>query len=177
MPAITIGGPPGAGTTTVAKLLKERTGLHCVYAGEMFRNKAKEMGISLADFGKYVEKHKEIDVELDEAMMAVLKKGDVILEGRMSGWMAANRKIHAFKVYIDAPEQVRAQRVANRESKDVKTVLKENRVREKSERKRYLAEYGFDLLDTKCYDLVIDSGDKTPEQITELIVIGGGMFH
>ena len=177
MPAITISGPPGAGTTTVAKLLKERTGLPYVYAGEMFRNKAHELGMSLADFGKYVEKHHEIDEELDEAMMAVLKKGNVILEGRVSGWMAANRKILAFKVYIDALEQIRAQRVANRESKDVKAVLKENRAREKSERKRYLAEYGFDILDTKCYDLAIDSGDKTPEMITELIVIGGGMFH
>ena len=91
--------------------------------------------------------------------------------------MAENERIRAFKVYIDADEKIRAQRVANRESKDVKQVLKENRAREKSERKRYKAEYGFDMLETKCYDLVIDSGDKTPEHITELIVIGGGMFH
>lgn len=177
MPAITISGPPGAGTTTVAKLLKERTGLPYVYAGELFRNKATEMGMSLADFGKYVEKHHEIDIALDDEMMALLKKGNVILEGRVSGWMAEKKKILAFKVYIDAPEKVRAQRVANRESKDAAVVLKENRVREKSERKRYLAEYGFDILDTKCYDLAIDSSDKTPEHITELIIVGGGMFH
>jgi CMP/dCMP kinase len=177
MPAITISGPPGAGTTTVAKLLKERTGLPYVYAGEIFRNKAHEMGMSLADFGIYVEKHHEIDVELDKEMMDVLRKGDVILEGRVSGWMAAKEKILAFKVYIDADEKVRAKRVAERESKDINAVLKENRAREKSERKRYLAEYDFDILDTKCYDLVIDSGDKTPDHITELIVIGGGMFH
>ena len=79
MPAITISGPPGAGTTTVAKLLKERTGLPYVYAGELFRNKAKKMGMSLAEFGRYVEKHPEVDVELDKEMMKVLKKGDVIL--------------------------------------------------------------------------------------------------
>lgn len=177
MPAITISGPPGAGTTTVAKLLKERTGLPYVYAGELFRSKAKEMGMSLAQFGKYVETHKEIDVQLDQEMMNALRKGDIILEGRVSGWMAAKEKILAFKVYIDAPEKVRAQRVADRESKDAAVVLKENRAREKSERKRYLAEYGFDILDTKCYDLAVDSSDKTPEHITELIVVGGGMFH
>ena len=42
--------------------------------------------------------------------------------------------------------------------------------REKSEATRYKKYYGIDVTDTSIYDAIIDAGDKTPEQIMEIIV-------
>jgi cytidylate kinase len=42
--------------------------------------------------------------------------------------------------------------------------------REKSERSRYKDIYKFDIDDLSFYDIVIDTGPLTPEQITDLIV-------
>jgi cytidylate kinase len=41
--------------------------------------------------------------------------------------------------------------------------------REKSEALRYKNYYNIDLKDTSIYDLVIDSADKTPDEILDLI--------
>lgn len=174
MPTITISGPPGSGTTTVAKLLMEKTSLKYVYAGQIFRDKAKEMGMDLLAFGDYVEKHPEIDRELDEKMKQIISDGNVIAEGRVCGWLSAKHKLDAFKVFLDAPEEIRASRVADREKDETEEVLKDNREREESERLRYKDIYGFDILDTSFYDLVIDTSDILPEPIAEMILKKGG---
>jgi len=174
---ITISGPPGSGTTTIAKLLRDRIGIKYVYAGEIFRRRADEMKMSLADFGRYVEEHPEEDIRLDDVMKGIIQRGNVLVEGRVSGWLAHHYGFMAFKIFLAATEDVRAKRVANRESKEVGVVLAENREREASERQRYRESYDFDLLDTSFYDLVVDTDDKTPDEITEIIldVMAGGM--
>jgi predicted cytidylate kinase len=105
-----------------------------------------------------------------EEQVDILKKGDVILEGRLSGWLAHQNNIDAVKIMIDADEHIRAERIVNRESGIVKDRLEEMKKRERSERKRYLDYYGVDLKETSIYDLVIDSSEKTPEEIVSLIV-------
>ena len=42
--------------------------------------------------------------------------------------------------------------------------------REKSEVLRYKKYYNIDLEDISIYDIVIDSGDKTPEEIVDIIL-------
>jgi len=173
---LTISGPPGSGTTTIAKLLKGELGLKYVYAGEIFRHKAEEMEMSLVEFGKYVEEHREVDVQLDDVMKGIIQVGNVLVEGRVSGWLAHHYDLKAFTIFLDASETVRAERVANREGKSVQEVIAENRAREASERTRYKETYDFDALDTSFYDLVIDTDDKTPEEIVKIILeaISGG---
>ena len=169
-PALTISGPPGSGTTTIAKLLRDELGLRYVYAGQIFRKKAEKMGMDLVDFGDYVGEHPEIDIELDQDMKEEILGGEVIVEGRVSGWLADHHSIPAFKVFLAASKAVRAQRVANREGKSMDVILSENREREEGERERYLDVYDFDVEDTGFYDLVIDTDDKTPAEIVKIIL-------
>ena len=42
--------------------------------------------------------------------------------------------------------------------------------RERSEARRYKNYYNINLKDKSIYDLVIDSGNKTPEEIVEIII-------
>ena len=170
MTTITISGLPGTGKTTVAKLLEKRLGLRYVYSGEIFRTMAKKSKMSLEEFGKYCETHQEIDEKLDQYQLGILRKGNVIVEGRISGWLAYQNHITAVKVLLEADINVRAGRIVKREQGDIEKRKKEVRKREKSEATRYKKYYGIDIRDTSIYDVIIDASDKTPEDIMEIII-------
>jgi cytidylate kinase len=170
MTTITISGLPGTGKTTVAILLENRLGLRYVYSGEIFREMAQKQGMSLEEFGVYCEKHREIDEELDRFQLEVLRKGNVILEGRISGWLAHQNNIPAVKVLLEANIDVRSGRIVKREQGDREKRKKEILKREKSEATRYKKYYNIDIYDTSIYDVIIDVSKKTPEEITEIIL-------
>ncbi len=170
MTTITISGLPGTGKTTVARLLEKRLGLRYVYSGEIFREMAKKYKMSLEEFGGYCETHREIDEELDRYQLGILRQGNVIVEGRISGWLAYQNHIPAMKVLLEADISIRAGRIVKREAGDIKEKKKEILKREKSEVTRYKKYYSIDVRDTSIYDVIIDAGDKTPEEIMEIIV-------
>ena len=170
MTVVTISGLPGSGTTTISTLLEKKTKIPYIYAGEIFRKMAKKYGMSLEDFGNYCEKNKEIDEELDRNQLKILEKGNVILEGRIAGWIAYRNNINSLKVILEADLDTRAKRIVKRENGDINKRKQEIEKREKSEATRYKNYYDIDLFDTSIYDLVIDSSDKNPEEIVEIIL-------
>ena len=170
MTTITISGTPGSGKSTVAQLLHERLNLPYVYSGLIFREAAQKHGMSLEEFSRHCETQSDIDRELDNRQIELLRQGNLILEGRLAGWLAHRHHIPAFKIMLDAESTLRAQRIVNREQGDVEERKREMLQREQSERKRYETYYGIDLLDTSIYDLVIDTSNKTPEVIVDMIM-------
>ena len=170
MVTITISGTPGSGKSTVAKILEKKLGLSYVYSGRIFRELAEEHNMELEEFGKYCEKNSEIDKKLDARQLEILKKGDVILEGRLAGWLAYQNNIPALKVAIDADIDTRARRIVNREKGILEYRKKEIIERERSEALRYKNYYDIDLKDKSIYDIIINSKDKTPEEIVEIIL-------
>lgn len=169
MVTITISGTPGSGKSTVGRLLSEKIGLKYVYSGDIFRKTAKKYNMSLEEFGSYCETHKEVDKELDDYQLEILRNGNVIVEGRIAGWIAYRNNIPALKVILDADIETRARRIVNRERGDVEKRKQEMFNREKNEALRYKKYYNIDLKDTSIYDLVIDSADKTPDEIVDRI--------
>jgi cytidylate kinase len=170
MTVVTISGLPGSGTTTVSKLLEEKTNINYVYSGDIFRKMAKEYGMSLEEFSRYCENHKDVDEELDRYQLKILLEGNVILEGRLAGWIAYRSNISSLKVALEADLETRAERIVKREKGDLNNRKKEIESREKSEAARYKKYYDIDVYNMKIYDLVIDSSNKTPEEIVEIIL-------
>ena len=170
--SLTIGGFPGTGTTTACKLLREQTGLHYVYAGQMFRDMARQHGMSLEQFGRYCEEHPEIDRRLDDEQIELLKGPPILLEGRMSGVLAARANVSAFKVWFTCDPWIRAERIVNREGGEVEARMAEMRRREESEKKRYQAYYGYDTGDLSPYDLVLDTSHIPPDEVVKRILNG-----
>ena len=171
MVVLTIGGPPGSGTTTVCKILEERRGVKYVYAGALFRRTAERKGLTLAQFGKLCEDDPMWDQSLDREMVEIARGGNVILEGRMTGPMCKMEDIESLNVYIDADAEVRARRVMERDGGDLRKVMKTMEEREESEALRYKNIYNVDPRDSSWYDLMIDSSNSTPEEVADRIMM------
>lgn len=167
---ITVGGLPGTGTSTLCKLLHEKLGLPYHYAGALFREEAKTRGLSLADFGALCQRDPGIDKALDDRQLGLLRRGNLIMEGRLSGWMASRHKIPAFKVWLTCQDKERIRRLVQRDGGNEADQRQATEAREASEADRYRRYYGADLNDTSKYDLVLDSTSMSPQQLLEAVL-------
>lgn len=167
---ITLSGLPGSGTSTVARDVASRLGLDHVDGGTVFRSLASERGMTLAAFAELAEGDDAIDRALDDRLVARAREGDVVLESRLAGWLATRSRLRAVRVWVACDERERARRVGGRDGHDVDEALAANRRREASERTRYLSYYDIDLGDLSAYDLVLDSTERTPDELVAEIV-------
>jgi len=171
---VTIGGPPGGGKTTAATLFAQAYGFSLISGGALFREMAAERAMDLVAFSAHAEKHHDVDRELDEIVLAAVRKAvfegrDAVVDGRIQAHLLTRARVPAFRVLLTAPMDVRAKRIADRERKSEKHALEEILIRERSERARYAAIYGIDLDDVGVYDLEIDSSEHRPEAIVKKI--------
>lgn len=151
---ITISGPPGSGTSTLARALSERLQLRRVNSGDLFRKIACDKGISLKELGRIAEKGPDIDYQIDDAQRDLARGGSGIFEGRLSGHVLDAD----LRIMLKADIQIRAGRIARRENKLLQDALDEARVREECEARRYKMYYNIDIQSMSAYDLVIDTG-------------------
>jgi len=167
---ITISGLPGSGTSTVSAILSRRIGARVVSAGDIFRKMAKERGLTLEEFGASATDNEEIDREIDRSQKEIAsdarsEAADVILEGRLSAWMADPD----LAVFVTAPQDVRAARVAHREGTPLSDAATQIRERELCEAARYEKYYGIDVNDPEVYDLVINSGNWDQHGVARIV--------
>jgi cytidylate kinase len=170
---ITVSGFIGSGKTTVARALAERYNLRHISAGEVFRELARRKGLSLEMFSELAESNPSIDREVDELQREKASSGDVVAEGRLSGWLLDAD----FKVWLAASLETRARRVAMREGKSYEQALAETRGREESELNRYREIYGIDLRDLSPYNIVVDTELWGADQVVRLIMDVISLIH
>lgn len=166
---ITISGLAGSGTTTVADLLSKELSMDVISAGEMFRTIAKEKSLQLGEFNKLAENNDDFDRGIDEKQgEEAMKRENVIVEGRLSGFFVPHADL---KIWLKAPIEIRARRVAGREGIAYGEALFAMKNREQSEHKRYEHYYGINLDELSIYDLVIDSSRWRGNGIVEMILV------
>lgn len=162
---IAIAGPIGVGKSTVADGLASALGYRVISGGEVFRALARERGISVTDVNRLAERDPTLDRELDRRQAELARGGDCVVESRLSGWMVDAD----LKIWLRAPVDVRAARVAHREGLDVAAARADLVERERSEWARYKASYNIDIDDLSPYHLVIDTTRWTAQTIVEAL--------
>ena len=169
---IAISGLHGTGKSTIAKLLADKLGILYYSTGQAFRDLAKERNMSLEEYTSYVEKHPNVDKELDNKVVSMAKKGSIIIDSQLSGHLL--KSIANFKIQLTCPLEVRVKRMASRDQTSYEEKLKETKIREKSELERFKKLYNIDLSDKKSvsvfFDLIIDTEHLTIEEIVDKIL-------
>ena len=169
---ITISGFHGTGKSTIAKLLADKLGILYYSTGQAFRDLAKESNMSLEEYTRFVEKHPDIDKELDNKVVEMAKKGRIIIDSQLSGHIL--KSIANFKVQLICSLEERVKRMAARDETSYGEKFKETVIREKSELERFKKLYDIDLSDKKStlefFDLIIDTEHLTIEEIVNKIL-------
>ena len=168
---ITISGPAGSGKTTTCNKLSAALSLEAVVFGKIFRELAAEKGMTLTELGELAEKDRSIDEMIDFRIVQIARaKEDIILESRLAAYMLNRNGISAFRIYLDASPDVRIKRIGIRENETIEMALKETAERQASEEKRYKMYYNIDIKDTSVYDLIVNTDDKDPDEVVQLII-------
>jgi len=163
---IVIGGLHGTGKSTCAKMLAEKLHLKYISAGEIFRSMAKEKGMSIEEFSRYAEGHHEVDKEVDSKVITDSKKRDAVIEGQIAASLVEKPDL---TVFLTAPERIRTERLSSRDRRGSNEILRETKIREESEKKRYKEAYGIDISDYSSYNLVIDTSKWSAKGVTGII--------
>ena len=166
---LTVSGPAGSGKSTTAAALADALGYEHVSGGDVFRELAEERGMSLEELNALAEEDDSIDRDLDRRLRETAEtREEIVLESRLSGWMAAE---HAdLRIWLDAPLDVRAERIAAREEKPIDQAREETVTRAESEALRYREYYDIDIDDLSIYDLALNTARWGPAETTELLV-------
>lgn len=163
---ITIGGLAGTGTSTAAKNLSEYLNIPYISAGDVFRQLAKEHNMTLLEFNEFAEGNDEIDIALDKRQADIANDADdLIVEGRISAFF-----VNAdYRIWLMAPDNIRAERISYREDKSLDTVIQEIKERTASEKKRYHEIHNIDIDDLDIYDVVIDTSTFDEQETLDII--------
>ena len=178
MQAIIICGLPAAGKTTVANIIARKLGLKVLGGGDILMELAIDQGydahgLSWWDskegiaFMKQREKDPEFDKEADKKLTEKINAGNVVITSYPAPWIAKK----GYKVWLAASLENRAKRMSERDKSSLSACMKVAQIRDAENSKHYKAMYNIDFgNDLSPFNLVIDTNDKSPEQIADMII-------
>jgi cytidylate kinase len=153
---ITVSGPASCGKSTGGKAIANALGLKYTTSGEIFRNYAKKRGIPLEKFSAIREK--EIDYEIDKRTLELAMSGGVVLDGRLTGWVAGDWA--DVRVYYDSPLDIRIKRASLRDGIPVRHAAKIIKQRDDEDNKKYKELYGINMFDKSIYNIIVVNDEK-----------------
>jgi cytidylate kinase len=157
---ITVSGISGAGKTDGAKALAKVFKLRYISAGKILRYIAKKRKMSLEQISAI--RGSEIDHEMDRRSLEFAMKGKVVLDGRLTAWVAGDWA--DVRIFYVCPLNVRAERVAKRDNVAVEEAKINLQKRDKQDHEKYQKVYGIDSFDKSIYNIVIDNRDLTKKE-------------
>ena len=170
---ISLAGDLASGKGTVSEILIKDLNYGIYRNGEYARKLAKEKGLDITSFNSYLAEHPEIDLQIEKSAAEYAEEHDEFIIDARLGWYAVPE---SFKIYLRVDIDVAAKRAfedSKRKSTEsfetVEQQKEDMQKRYKLENERYWNLYHVHKDDMNNYDLVIDTTDKTPEQVAEII--------
>ncbi len=173
---IVVSGPPGSGSTSVAKKLAKSLKFRLVVLGKLQKILGRSKTESKAALESWITKKgssRKTHEDRDRMQVEEAKKGRVVMCGKLS--IHFLKDISDCKIWLDVPLKVRAERSARRDNISVEEAKKLIYERQEIERREWKKIYGFDYFYQKdIADFVIDSSDLTLKQTVDEIL---GFIH
>lgn len=164
--SIVISGQIAAGSSTAAKTLAQKLNRQYHSAGDFFRQYFIEHNIPLYDKAQVPDK---LDQQIDQELTKLADQEGVVIDADYAGYFTRNMP-HVLKVLLTCDYQTRLARALTRVHTHVET---EEEIKKREEgldtkfRKLYANE---NFLDPKFFDLVIDTTNTSPEEVTKQII-------
>ena len=162
---VAISGKSGCGNTTVSSLLAKNLGIKMI--NYTFRSLAEETGFSLAEIIEKAKTDDSYDKNVDTRQVQLAMEDSCVLGSRLAIWMLKEADL---KVYLFADDDVRANRILNREKGDLEEIKRFTQMRDNEDTNRYKRLYNIDNNDYSFCDLFVDTNNYNPDQIVELII-------
>jgi len=178
-PVICICGMAGSGKSTVAKRIAKHYRLKYYSGGDALKAVAAELGYRVGGEGwweteegirflKERSRDPEIDRRVDQKQLEWAEKGGVVFDSWTMPWLFKG----GFKVWLEASEEVRANRIAERDGLTLEEALKFLREKEAGTKMIYKKLYGFTLgEDFSPFHLIIDVNNLSKDEVFEALRI------
>jgi len=140
----------------------------------MKRKLADEMGINIQEFNILWEDPKnikEFDLKYEEYQKNLNLNDKAILDSRLGFFCQPE----AFKILLDVDEEIAAHRIFHHDRvtdsfSSVEEATQNVKERNLNDQKRYQKLYDINIRDFKNYNLVIDTSERTPTEIMDIIL-------
>lgn len=174
---ITISGTAGSGKGTISDLLCKKYNLSSYDVGNMRREEAKRRGMTIYEFNDWSKAHPKEggDTFFDEKQQKIgLDEDDFVMVGRLAWHFIP----HSLKIYLKVSDEEAGRRIfehvkqAGRIGEEFSTVedaIALVKKRNSSDVDRYVELYNINHTIESQYDLVIDSTNKSIEEVFALI--------
>jgi len=198
MTVITIAGLPGSGSTTTAKLLAEKLDLNYFSPGQLFKDISRgtyknqfyykefnkicdENNLIIPEFSDENDSHgatnlwqtsfgksKELHNVLDKLQVVLARKGDIVLDGKLSLYMIPDSEL---KVWLKADFEERIKRSSKRDNVSESEVKKLLEIRQEKQDLEWKKIYGIRQTDQEnMAQLVIDTTSISSEEVLNKIL-------
>ncbi|MFZ2555342.1 MAG: AAA family ATPase [Minisyncoccia bacterium] len=167
---VSIFGNPGTGKSTVGKLLASRLGFEFKSSGNMFRDMAAELRMTVEELDVRSQHDSQYDIKLDQMVVEYGKThDDFIIESRLAWHFIPD----SIKLALVCEENEAARRVAEREGISQEKAKENNDLRLATYAKRYPVYYpGLHYPPIEeDFDLMIDVTSIRPDEIVAQIVV------
>ncbi|KYH40792.1 MAG: cytidylate kinase [Candidatus Bathyarchaeota archaeon B63] len=176
-PVICICGMAGSGKSTVSRRIARHYGLRYCSGGEALKAVAAEMGYRVTGEGwweteegiRFLEERlrdPEIDRRVDQKQLEWAEEGGIVFDSWAMPWLLKG----GFKVWLEASEDVRAKRIAERDGLTIQDALRFLREKESRTRRIYERLYGFRLgEDLSPFHLIVDVNLLNRDEVFEAL--------
>jgi predicted cytidylate kinase len=170
MAIVTIGGHVGAGKTALAARLANALNYDELYMGGLFREIAKERGMTIEQFYAELKNDPKLEQSVDERQSKLMREHDnLVVQGRVAWFFAKGSPFTIFNIFLAVEPAVGAERSGRRSENTGRPLVEiaaANRNRMRTEVERYRSLYGIDnFLDPGHYDYMLDTTAMTEDEV------------
>jgi len=174
---VCIGGMAGSGKSTVARKLAEKYKLRYLSGGDALKALAVEEGYKFVGPGWWEsrdgmrfleerEKDHRFDEAVDRKLLQMARKGNMMLDSWTMPWLLEG----AFKMWLEASPEKRAERIAGRDRINFEEALEALKRKEKQTKRIYEELYGFKLgEDFAPFNFILDTNDLNSEEVFRIM--------
>jgi cytidylate kinase len=174
---ICISGMAGSGKSTLAKKIGEKYGLKYCSGGDALKALAIEEGYKPLRQGwweakegmRFLEKREKnlkFDKAVDKKFLELAEEGNIVLDSWTMPWLLKK----GFKIWLEASQEKRAERIAKRDGISTNEALKALRNKEKRTKAIYKKLYGFNLgEDFAPFHLILDTDNLDAEEVFKVL--------